>query len=126
MEDPLSDAESFRLDAEGNVKELGKKANNESDVEGQYIGLIHVNAGFAAEFFALYESLAGSDQLFDGKDFDNMYMTSYLQMQIDNGTTLSGVPIQGGWVEVDSAEDKESYEKMIEDGKMSDICKTLA
>jgi choline kinase len=126
MEDPLSDAESFKLDAKGNVKELGKKASNEADVEGQYIGLIHVSADFAAKFFALYESLSGSDQLFDGKDFDNMYMTSYLQMQIDKGTILSGIPIEGGWVEVDSVEDKEIYEKMIEDGKMSDICKTLA
>ena len=126
MEDPLSDAESFKLDAEGNVKELGKKANNEADVEGQYIGLIHVSAGFSAEFFAYYESLSGSDQLYDGKDFDNMYMTSYLQMQIDKGTTLNGVPIEGGWVEVDSVEDKEIYEKMIEDGKMSEICKILA
>ena len=125
MEDPLSDVESFKLDAKGNVKELGKKANNEADVEGQYIGLIHVSADFAAKFLALYESLSGSDQLFDGKDFDNMYMTSYLQMQIDKGTILSGIPIEGGWVEVDSVEDKEIYEKMIEDGKMSVFCKTL-
>ena len=126
MEDPLSDAESFKLDSAGNVKELGKKANKEADVEGQYIGLIHVNSNFAPQFFVLYESLAGSNQLFDGKDFDNMYMTSYLQMQIDQGTTLSGIAIEGGWVEVDSVEDKEIYEKMIADGKMSDFCKTLA
>lgn len=126
MEDPLSDAESFKLDSAGNVKEIGKEAINEADVEGQYIGLIHVNQNFTAQFFSLYESLAGSGQLFDGKDFDNMYMTSYLQMQIDKGTSISGVPIEGGWVEVDSVQDKEIYEKMIEDGKMSEICKTLA
>ena len=126
MEDPLSDAESFKLDSAGNVKEIGKEAINEADVEGQYIGLIHVNQNFTAQFFSLYESLAGSGQLFDGKDFDNMYMTSYLQMQIDKGTSISGVPIEGGWVEVDSVQDKEIYENMIEDGKMSEICKTLA
>ena len=126
MDDPLSDVESFKLDSEGNVTELGKKVNKEADIEGQYIGLIHVNRDFAPQFFALYESLAGSEQLFDGKDFDNMYMTSYLQMQIDNATRLKGVSIEGGWVEVDSVEDKQIYERMIEDGKMSDICKTLA
>ncbi|MBN38075.1 MAG: nucleotidyl transferase [Opitutae bacterium] len=126
MEDPLSDAESFKLDSAGNVKEIGKEAINEADVEGQYIGLIHVNQNFTAQFFSLYESLAGSGQLFDGKDFDNMYMTSYLQMQIDRGTSISGVPIEGGWVEVDSVQDKEIYENMIEHGKMSEICKTLA
>ena len=126
MEDPLSDAESFKIDTNGNVLELGKKATNEADIEGQYIGLIHVNRSFAAQFFDLYESLRESDQLFDGKDFDNMYMTSYLQMQIDKGTTLSGVSIEGGWVEVDSVEDKEIYEKLIQDGEISGICKILA
>lgn len=126
MENPLSDAESFKLDGNGNVRELGKKAFNETDIEGQYIGLIHVNRNFAPRFFELYESLSGTNQLFDGKDFDNMYMTSYLQMQIDKGTPLKGVSIAGGWVEVDSVEDKEIYERMIEDGTMSAICKTLA
>lgn len=126
MEDPLSDAESFKLDAGGYVKELGKKAFNEEDIEGQYIGLIHVNRRFATEFFKLYESLRGSNQFYDGKDFDNMYMTSYLQMQIDQGKIINGVATAGGWVEVDSVEDKQIYEKMISNGTMSEICKTLA
>jgi choline kinase len=126
MEEPLSDAESFKIGADNCVKELGKKVNHEADVEGQYIGLIHVCKNFALNFFQLYESLKGSSQLFDGKDFDNMYMTSYLQMQIDQGTEIKGVAIKGGWVEVDSVEDKDTYEKMIELGKMNDICKILA
>ncbi|MDB4513371.1 phosphocholine cytidylyltransferase family protein [Akkermansiaceae bacterium] len=126
MENPLSDAESFKLNDSGYVRELGKTITKEEDVEGQYIGLIHVNRNFAPQFFSLYETLRGLDRLFDGKDFNNMYMTSYLQMQIDEGNRLVGVPIHGGWVEVDSVEDKDIYDKMIDEGEMYQICKILA
>lgn len=126
MPDPLSDVESFKVDKNSHVRELGKKVTNAGDVQGQYIGLIYVSAGYAPKFFDLYKSLIGSDELFDGKDFDNMYMTTYLQMQIDKGIEVKGVPIKGGWVEIDSVEDKTNYERLIADGRMSEFCKTLS
>lgn len=126
MSDPLSDVESFKVDENKHVQELGKKVSSIEDVQGQYIGLIYISASYAPRFFDLYKSHSGSDELFDGKDFYNMYMTTYLQMQVDNGIEVKGVPIKGGWVEVDSVEDKTNYERLIAEGRMDEFCKTLS
>ena len=36
--DPLSDAETFRLDAAGNLLEIGGKTTDIGEIEGQYMG----------------------------------------------------------------------------------------
>jgi len=44
---------------------------------------------------------------------DNLYMTDLLQLVINAGFKVSGVPVNHGWLEVDSKEDLEIYEKSI-------------
>ena len=43
--------------------------------------------------------------MYDGKDFDNMYMTSFIQMMINDLVDVKPVFIDGGWVEIDCVED---------------------
>ena len=43
--------------------------------------------------------------LYDGKDYDNMYMKSFLQMIADNIMPLTPVYIKGGWIEIDEPSD---------------------
>src|ERR1039457_6772041 len=38
--DPLSDAETFRTDARGNLIDIGKRTTQIDDIEGQYMGLL--------------------------------------------------------------------------------------
>ncbi len=54
----------------------------------------------------------GSDKtaIYDGKNFENMYMTSLIQNLIDSGWHVQAALIHGGWLEVDSVEDLQSYE----------------
>jgi hypothetical protein len=47
--------------------------------------------------------------MYDGKDFDNMYMTSFIQSIINNIMDVKPVYIEGGWLEIDSLEDLKSY-----------------
>jgi len=43
---------------------------------------------------------------YDGKDFDNMYMTSFIQLLIDNKVVpVFAVYINGGWTEIDTPSD---------------------
>ena len=42
---------------------------------------------------------------YDGKDFDNMYMTSYLQLISRDIAPLSPVFIDNGWIEGDTPSD---------------------
>ena len=111
MENPLDDAETFTMTDKGKILELGKKPNKREDAQAQYIGLIKVSANKVAEFISYYNAM---DKLatYDGKDFDNMYMTSFIQNLIDSGWNARAALINRGWLEVDTVDDLAAYEGM--------------
>ena len=104
MEDPLADAETMKIDQQGNITELGKKPQSEEDIQAQYIGLFKIAKEFVSQVREFYHSL-DREAKYDGKDFDNMYMTSFLQLIIDRLGAARAVPIAGGWVEIDQPSD---------------------
>ena len=104
MENPLSDAETLKIDSDGFISEIGKKPLSYECIEGQYIGLMKFSPTGLELLRQVYGSLDRND-IFDGKDIDNMYMTSLLQLLINSGVKVRPVYIQGGWIEIDSAED---------------------
>jgi len=112
MDNPLNDAETLKINNEGKIIEIGKKPNSFNDIEGQYIGLIKIRKDVVKKFLSFYKSLDQS-LLYDGKDFDNMYMTSFLQMLADNKNDLSPVYIYNGWLEVDEPTDL-NYQSFLE------------
>lgn len=108
MEDPLSDAETLKMDSTDNIIELGRRPKGYKDIEGQYIGLVKFSKGILPRIRRFYEGLDRS-AMYDGQDFNNLYMTSFLQLMIDRLTPVKGVLIQGGWLEIDSTQDLERY-----------------
>jgi hypothetical protein len=44
-----------------------------------------------------------------------MYMTSFLQAIIDDLMPIMAVPLDGGWLEIDSLADLTAYEKLPAD-----------
>jgi len=104
MDNPLNDAESMKLTAGNKVTELGKKPRSYDDIEGQYIGLIRIRADVVKRFVAAWQCMDRS-AVYDGKDFDNMYMTSFLQYLIDGGWEVRAAFIENGWAEVDCEAD---------------------
>ena len=82
MDNPLDDAETLKV-KDGKILELGKKPIGYDEIEGQYIGLIKIKKNTVNKVIRYYESLDKS-LLYDGNDYDNMYMTTFIQMIIDN------------------------------------------
>jgi choline kinase len=121
MADPLADAETLRIDGDGCIRELGRKPTSYDEIEGQYMGLIGVAAAFAPRLVDLYCSLDPSGP-YDGRDRDNMYMTSFLQTFIDLGTPLHAVRVRSGWLEVDTAADLELYEALQRRSELGRYC----
>ena len=109
MENPLDDAETFKMDKDGNITELGKRALTREDAEAQYIGLIKISAKKVSDFIEHFHSM-DKTATYDGKDFNNMYMTSLIQSLIDSGWSVRPALISRGWIEVDSVQDLEAYE----------------
>jgi choline kinase len=117
LENPLEDAETLMMNDAGYVTELGKKPESYDRIQGQYTGLIRVRADKIADFVDFYHRLDCS-AIYDGKDFDNMYMTSFLQALIDAQWKIKAVLVENGWLEIDSVEDLEQYELLANQGKL--------
>ncbi|MBK5935474.1 NTP transferase domain-containing protein [Halorhodospira halophila] len=105
MDEPLSDAETLKLTDGNRITELGKKPRGYEEIEGQYMGLIKVRADHVP---ALAPTWRGMDReaIYDGKDYDNMYLTSYLQHLIDRGWEIRAALVDNGWLEIDTVEDR--------------------
>lgn len=114
MEDPLTDAETLKLGDGGRIIEIGKKAHSYADVQGQYMGLIRVAKAALPLVVRFYRAMDRS-KAYDGKDFRNMYMTSFLQAIIDGLMPITAVPLAGGWLEIDSLADLTAYAKLPAD-----------
>lgn len=122
MEAPLDDAETFKMTPEGRVSELGKKPNSLEEIEAQYMGLIKVRADHVDRFREVYENM-DREAHYDGKDFDNMYMTSFLQYLIDSGWAVGAALTHNGWLEVDTTKDLDLYHELYAKGELADLCR---
>jgi L-glutamine-phosphate cytidylyltransferase len=106
-EDPLDDAETLKLGADGRILEIGQKPKSLAEIEGQYMGLIKLSELGADQLRKVFHDARGQGSL-RGQPLDKAYMTDLLQAMIDLGYRLDSVPIHGGWVEVDTVSDLES------------------
>lgn len=122
LDNPLDDAETLMMNDEGYVTELGKKPNSYDRIQGQYTGLIKIRADKLDDLIKFYRDL-DRDAEYDGKNFDNMYMTSFLQMLIDAGWKAKAAVVNVGWLEIDSVEDLSQYEKMADEGLLDNFYK---
>lgn len=101
--DPLSDAETLKIKND-KIVELGKKPSNLNDIQGQYIGLFSFKADFINIICKAWDNL-DKDTLYDGKNYENMYMTSFLQHLIDNFKSANAVFAPDAWLEIDNPGD---------------------
>ena len=104
FKDPLSDAESLKISACGDITELGKKAKSIDEIKAQYMGLFAFSAAFSKTAASLYDKMDKAI-IYDGKDFENMYMTSFLQHLIDSGCRAKAVFTPSKWLEIDAKSD---------------------
>ena len=105
-ENPLDDAETFRVDADGLVTEIGNGASNAADIQGQFMGLLR----FTHKAWLWVEEIISS---LPEREQRSLQMTQLLSLLIKAGYPVKGVPVKGRWVEVDTVEDKEAYEKTL-------------
>lgn len=104
--DPLSDAETFQINSEGYVTEIGNRPVDLDQIAGQYMGLLlFTPAGW--QFVMRF--LNGLSQ----RERDHLDMTSMLQNLIHGKTKVAAIPIPGSWYEVDSESDFYLYEAQI-------------
>lgn len=107
--DPLSDAETFKIDADDRLLEIGQKPETLSEIQGQYMGLLKFTPAAWQWIENELHTLSGSEQ-------DRLHMTGLLNLLLKRGYPVRTVPVAGQWCEVDSADDKTLYENELATG----------
>jgi len=115
--DPLSDAESMIIDKKGFIEQLGKKTNNYQEIQGQYMGLFKIRADMIRKLSSFYKNL-DTERQYDTQSFNDMYMTSFIQLLINDGWKVASTNVMHGWLELDSCDDLDLYEKLKESGEI--------
>ncbi len=128
FDNPIDDAESLRLDDDGYIKNIGQKVTNIDEIEGQYIGLMKFQdkgVDLIKKFYdiAKQESTKGKNLLNPNTSFEKSFMTDFLQYLINSGCKIQSVTTQNGWLELDSINDYELYNKMYKNGEISKFFK---
>ncbi len=99
FDDPLSDAESFRLGEDGLLCEIGGKAKDIAEIQGQYMGLLR----FTPNAWIEVEKIIGS---LSSIEINKLQMTHLLQLIIDSKLIqIEAIPYFGKWSEFDTQSD---------------------
>lgn len=117
FEDPLSDAESLRLDDQGCIIDIGDKVDDIDKIEAQYMGLMRFRGAGLDALRAARRSMIENDRPWKAKrDVDNAYMTDLLMEMILRGERLHAVEISGGWLEIDTSDEYQRLAELFADG----------
>ena len=96
FEDPLDDAETFRIDSNNYLLEIGQKPKTVEEIQGQYMGLLKFGNG-------VFEQLIKNDK--HKLSLDKISMTLFLSLIIKNQIKILCIPNRQFWMEYDNSYD---------------------
>jgi len=96
-EHPETDAEKVRVEGD-RVVEISRHIDPEQ-ASGEFIGVMKLDAASAQHFLASY------DEVLTSRSLEKAYLIDLLQHMIEQGEGIHWVPIDGGYMEIDTTED---------------------
>lgn len=102
FDDPLGDAESFLMNAEGYLTDIGGKLKSPDEAQGQYMGLLR----FTPEVWQYIEQVLEDMPATSRNRLD---MTSLLRQLLTGAVKIKAIAFNGCWGEVDSESDLALY-----------------
>jgi len=112
FDDPLADAETFRIDEAGELLEIGGKTGRIEDIGGQYMGLLKFTPTAWSAVEALLDGLEAATR-------DRLDMTGLLRRLLAGKTIPIGTfGTDGQWGEIDNPGDVELYQNMVRGGEL--------
>lgn len=106
FEDPFSDAETFKINEKNELIEIGKKPTSYDEVQGQYMGLIK----FSPEGWLNLKHHI--DSTYSEEEIRKLDVTSLLSSYISVGGIIHVIETSSMWIEIDSKQDLEYYQKI--------------
>jgi choline kinase len=108
--DPLSDAETFVMNANRELIEIGQKTTDRARIQGQYMGLLKITPSGWQQI----ETFLGT---LDPQMRDKLDMTSLLNHLLHREIPIQTTGISGKWCEIDNQTDLEVCERMLKDNQ---------
>ena len=109
---PLADAETFRINAAGQLLEIGGKMTRIEDIEGQYMGLLKFTPAAWSAVEALLSTLDAPIR--DRLDVTGLVRRLLAAKELPIGTFGT----DGQWGEIDNPEDVALYQDMVREGDL--------
>lgn len=110
--DPLADAETFRINSNGELLEIGGRTTRIEDITGQCMGLLK----FTPEAWSATETLL--DNL-EPATRDRLDMTGLLRRLLgEKQLSINTYATDGQWGEIDNPDDVALYEYMVQKGEL--------
>ncbi|AZL16262.1 phosphocholine cytidylyltransferase family protein [Rickettsiales endosymbiont of Stachyamoeba lipophora] len=103
---PLDDLESFKITADQNLIEIGKKASSLQDIEGQFMGIMKFTAQGWNQCIDLLNKL-------DNKEIAKLDSTKLLNRLIIEEQPIKTIAINDFWLEIDSKNDYALYKDIV-------------
>ena len=105
---PLSDAESLSLTSDGRILDIGQPVKTIDAIEGQYLGLMRFRQDGIDDLRRCKASLGDIRRPWlDKRSVKNAYMTDLLMEMVLTEIPVFAVPVDGGWLEIDTPSDFE-------------------
>ena len=123
LERPEGDDESFQIGPEGNIIELGSPNPSSEQMNGRYVGILKFVGKGIGDLKRVYHEnrekyFESPEPWLNSKSFKKGYMTDMIQAIINDGVRVDPIEIKRGWLEFDTTEDYELYQKWLGDGTM--------
>ncbi len=121
-DNPEADMESLVIE-NGLIKELGDTKCAKDEAKVRYVGLIKLSKEGVQKLKETYhhhkqEHFHKDEPWLRSKSFKKAYMTCMLQALINAGHEVKPIVINRGWLEFDTVEDYEKYNKWLQDGTL--------
>ena len=101
---PLEDAETFKINENGEIIEIGRTPTSISQVEGQYLGILKIDPKGWSDIHYFIKNL-------DPKLVRSLDLTGLLNLLIENNYVVNSLKSDYPWFEFDSQEDINNFNK---------------
>lgn len=104
---PVAEAEKVILGDRG-IERIGKSNVVEGEADGEFVGMLKLSPDGSDRLVESYEWASAHHEgapFGTAGIFEQAYLTDLLQFMVDQGQLLLPALIQGGWREIDTAED---------------------
>ncbi len=119
FDNPLCDAESLKINSTGHITDIGAPTEDINSIEAQYIGLMRFQKkGISAIKNARSNFHKQLRPWMTQHPIKKAYMTDLLMEVILMGYHVKAVPIENGWLEVDTVNDYETLARDFKTGKI--------